>query len=387
MDYFWRLAFLLQAGLPLERVRYELEYRCKDGSTIWCDVYVLPVCTADGIPVELLGMSRDITAVKRAESEAKRSERRLRKMLEHLPVGIAVASLQPDQRILHRNTKFDQTFGWTPEEIPTHDAWFLRAYPDADYRRVVLDQWGAGIARAVAQQGQVTPHEFRVTSRDGTVKDIVISGTVLDDRLICSFVDISERKRFEAELVQARDATETANRALQKANAELQRLAVTDRLTGVGNRAYFEEAVAAEIARAARYGAPLSLLLLDIDHFKAINDTHGHLVGDQVSIELTGRLGQHLREVDVLARWGGEEFVIPMPHCGAIQALHAAEKLRALVADRTFPEVGAVTMSIGVAEYQPHERDNAWIKRVDDALYAAKSGGRNRVCLSTREIR
>ncbi|AUB81943.1 diguanylate cyclase [Candidatus Thiodictyon syntrophicum] len=385
VDYFSRLAGLLQAELPLERARNELEYRCKDGSTIWCDVHVLPVYSADGIPVELLGMSRDITAVKRAQSEAKRSEERIRKTLQHLPVGIAAASLQPDQRILHRNTKFDQLFGWTPEEIPTHEDWFVRAYPNEDYRRAVLDEWNAAIAQAAEQQGQVTPHEYRVTSRDGRVKDIIIGGTVIDDRLICSFVDISEHKRIEAELDQARNAAEMANRALRKANAELQRLALTDRLTGIWNRAYFEEAVATEIARAARVKAPVSLLMLDIDHFKAINDTYGHLVGDRILIEVTRRLAHHLREVDVLARWGGEEFVILMPHCEANEARGAAERLRALVADRAFPAVGAVTVSIGAAEYQPHESDNAWIKRTDDALYAAKAGGRNRVCLSAWE--
>jgi len=385
VDYFSRLAGLLQAELPLERARNELEYRCKDGSTIWCDVHVLPIYSADGIPVELLGMSRDITAVKQAQSEAKRSEERIRETLQDLPVGIAAASLQPDQRILHRNTKFDQLFGWTPEEIPTHEDWFVRAYPNEDYRRAVLDEWNAAIAQAAAQQGQVTPHEYRVTSRDGRVKDIIVSGTVIDDRLICSFVDISEHKRIEAELDQARNAAERANSALRKANAELQRLALTDRLTGIWNRAYFEEAVATEIARAARSGAPVSLLMLDIDHFKAINDTYGHLVGDRILIELTRRLAHHLREVDVLARWGGEEFVILMPHCGANEARGAAERLRALVADRAFPAVGAVTVSIGAAEYQRHESDNAWIKRTDDALYAAKAGGRNRVCLSAWE--
>jgi diguanylate cyclase (GGDEF)-like protein/PAS domain S-box-containing protein len=386
LDYFSRMAVLIQAGLPLERARNELEYRCKDGSTIWCDVHVLPVYTADGIPVELLGVSRDVTALKQAESAAKRGEQRILRMLQDLPVAIAVASLEPDQRILYRNTVFDRLFGWTPQEIPTHEDWFVRAYPDAAYRRAVLDQWTAAIAWAAAQQGHVTPHEFRVTSRDGQVKDVLIGGTLLDDRLICSFVDVSERKRFEVELVQARDAAETANRALRTANAELQRVAVTDRLTGIRNRASFEEAVASEIARAVRYGTPVSLLLLDVDHFKAINDTHGHLIGDRVLIELTRRLGHHLREVDILARWGGEEFVILMPHCGAREAVHTAEKLRDLVAEHAFPEVGVVTVSIGVAEYRPGERDDAWIKRADDALYAAKSGGRNRVFRSAREI-
>ncbi|PDV97801.1 sensor domain-containing diguanylate cyclase [Candidatus Chloroploca asiatica] len=380
LAYFSRMAGRLQAGLPPEYARYEQEYRCKDGSTIWCDVHVLPVHTADGATVEILGVSRDITAVKRAESEAKRSEERLRKMLQHLPVAVAVANLQADQRILYRNTAFDQIFGWTPQEIPTHEAWFVRAYPEEDYRRTVLNKWNVAIAQAAAQQGHVTPHEFRVTSRNGQVKDIVIGGTILDDQLICSFVDISERKRFVAELVQARDAAETANRALQQANAELQRLAVTDRLTGVWNRAYFEEAVAAERTHAVRYDMPLSLLMLDLDHFKVINDTYGHLVGDRILIELTRLIGQHLRTVDILVRWGGEEFALLMPHCGATEALHAADRLRVIIANHSFPEVGAVTVSVGVAEFQPQESVHAWIKRADDALYQAKSGGRNRVC-------
>jgi diguanylate cyclase (GGDEF)-like protein len=144
---------------------------------------------------------------------------------------------------------------------------------------------------------------------------------------------------------------------------------------------------AGEIAHLARYGAPVSLLLFDIDLFKAINDTHGHLVGDWILIELARLIGCHLREVDVMARWGGKEFAILMPHCGASEAVHAAEKLRVLVADQAFHEVGAVTVSIGVAEFQPRESDNAWVKRADDSLYAAKAGGRNRVCLSGREIR
>ncbi|MEY6434127.1 diguanylate cyclase [Thioalkalicoccus limnaeus] len=384
-DYFARLAQLRQAGQPLERARNELEYRCRDGSTIWCDVHVLPVYRADGTPLELLGVSRDITALKRAEREALQGEQRIRKMHQQLPVGIAVAGLQEDQRIFYRNTMFDRTFGWTSQEIPTHDAWFARAYPDAAYRRAVVARWSAAIAAAT--DGQIAPQEFRVTCRDGQCKDVSIAGTVLDDRLVCSFVDISERKRFEAALMQAREAAETANRALRQANAELQRLAVTDHLTGVWNRARFEDAMGAEVARATRYATPVSLLLVDIDHFKLINDTHGHLVDDRTLIELTHRLRDQVREVDVLARWGGEEFVVLMPHCGVRQAQQAAEKLRALVLDRSFPGVGSVTVSIGVADFQPPETSHAWIKRADDALYAAKVGGRNRVCVAGGEGR
>jgi PAS domain S-box-containing protein len=138
LDYFARLEHLRQAGQPLERARNELEYRCKDGSTIWCDVHVLPVYSADGIPLELLDVSRDITALKWAEREAQQGEERLRKMHLQLPVGIAVAGLGTDQRIVYRNTMFDRLFGWTLQEIPTHDAWFERAPDKTEKRQHIL---------------------------------------------------------------------------------------------------------------------------------------------------------------------------------------------------------------------------------------------------------
>ena len=168
-------------------------------------------------------------------------------------------------------------------------------------------------------------------------------------------------------------------RELRNANAELHRLATTDSLTGVWNRRYLEQAVAGEMARAQRYGEPLALVMFDIDHFKAINDRHGHLVGDQVLIELALRLRGHLRAIDVLARWGGEEFVVLLPHNNVEAAARLAEKLRLATMTQPFPVAGTITTSFGVAAYQPHETLDDWFTRVDNALYAAKEAGRNRV--------
>jgi diguanylate cyclase (GGDEF)-like protein/PAS domain S-box-containing protein len=191
--------------------------------------------------------------------------------------------------------------------------------------------------------------------------------------------DISERKQLEQALRQARDAAEAANQALREANAELNQLATTDSLTGIWNRRYFEQATTFEIARTLRYGDPLSVVMFDIDHFKAINDRYGHLTGDAVLVALSHRVRQHLRTVDVLARWGGEEFVVMLPHCGARDALNLAEKLRALIANQPFPPVGSVTSSFGVAPFQTQDTLDDWLKRADDALYEAKAAGRNRV--------
>lgn len=227
--------------------------------------------------------------------------------------------------------------------------------------------------------------ELEQPRKDGSTvwTEAATNGLYNTDGQFAGFVgitrDITERRRLEAELRQARDAAETANLALQAANEELSHLATTDTLTGVWNRRHFEEVVEVEIARAQRYGEPLSLLIFDIDHFKWINDKHGHLAGDRVLVEVTQLVRGKLRVADLLARWGGEEFVVVMPHCGITEAACLADKLRALMADETFTEVGTVTSSFGVAEWSPEETLGVWFKRADEALYRAKQAGRNRV--------
>lgn len=161
--------------------------------------------------------------------------------------------------------------------------------------------------------------------------------------------------------------------------AALEHQAFYDPLTDAANRGYFETLLEQEARRAQRYEHPCSLLLLDIDHFKRINDTFGHEVGDEVLRSLVHALGKRLREADVLGRWGGEEFVILLPGTDETRSQHVAEKLREQVAATAFPRVGRVTISLGVAGYRSGEPVKDWVKRADEAMYAAKEGGRNRV--------
>jgi len=171
-------------------------------------------------------------------------------------------------------------------------------------------------------------------------------------------------------------------RAHRQSDIERQRLekiAITDLLTGAFNRRYLTEETQGEIAEARRYGQKIGLLMLDIDHFKHINDQFGHVAGDQVLKELVMRVKGQLREADTLARWGGEEFLILLPHCTLDDTLGLAEKLRKSIADNAFPEVGSVQISIGVSEYRPRETFIEWLNRTDRAMYRAKSEGRNTV--------
>ncbi len=160
---------------------------------------------------------------------------------------------------------------------------------------------------------------------------------------------------------------------------QLERLAATDHLTGAWNRSHFERVVAGELARSLETRAPVSLVLVDVDHFKRVNDTFGHGAGDSVLRELVDRLQDHIRPSDLLFRWGGEEFAVLAPGTGYRGAGRLAEHLRVAVAARPFREVGPVTVSLGVAEHHGDEDARAWFLRLDEALYQAKWGGRDRV--------
>jgi len=164
---------------------------------------------------------------------------------------------------------------------------------------------------------------------------------------------------------------------------------LTDPLTEVANRRFFERRLAEEVERWARHGGQLTCMLVDVDHFKQVNDTHGHQVGDQALQQVARLLGKDLRAVDVLARYGGEEFVLLLPNTSLAQGAAIAERLRARVAqepvvlaqDRSF----AVTVSIGLASLQPNcgmqgAQAAAWLfQQADAALYKAKKSGRDRV--------
>jgi two-component system cell cycle response regulator len=160
---------------------------------------------------------------------------------------------------------------------------------------------------------------------------------------------------------------------------DLEFKAFTDVLTGTCNRARLQTLLYAEMQRSQRHGQPLSVLLFDVDHFKRVNDTFGHQTGDLVLVELTSVVSQNLRASDVLARWGGEEFMIVSPDITLEAALQLAEKLRKIIENHDFPCAGHITSSFGVAQYLPQDTITTLTERADQALYHAKRAGRNRV--------
>lgn len=172
---------------------------------------------------------------------------------------------------------------------------------------------------------------------------------------------------------------ERAHKRIFLNHKELARSASTDGLTGLWNRARIEQLFAEECLRANRYGTTFSVILIDIDHFKEVNDTYGHTVGDAVLRQFASLLRNNVRQVDQVGRLGGEEFLIVLPETGAQQARGAAEILRKRINLHRFETVQHKTASFGVTEFRGAETLQQMLDRVDQALYAAKYNGRDRV--------
>jgi diguanylate cyclase (GGDEF)-like protein/PAS domain S-box-containing protein len=314
----------------------------------------------DGTPVRLLGFVQDVTEeVVLRRTLAEREE--LYRLLAENAWDV-IWTMELDGSISYISPAIERVRGLTPEEAMTQT--LDEIHPAASAARV--GEYFGRLFEAIAT-GSTLPEfhgEQEYFRKDGSIMngelDVVpqvdAEGNVV--RILGVTRDISERREYEE---------------------KLNRLAVTDSLTGVWNRRQGEELLTADMYDARRYGPAMSLLMLDLDHFKDINDTHGHKVGDLVLIELCRRLTAHLRASDVLVRWGGEEFVILMRQCTLDQAVPRADTLRALVADVPFADVGTVTVSIGVAELQTDDDLATWMRRADLAMYDAKSNGRNTV--------
>lgn len=198
-------------------------------------------------------------------------------------------------------------------------------------------------------------------------------------------------EEMNKELIRTKMELEQRNAELKEKNKLLKTLAEVDGLTQVYNKRYFQEAFEKELGRSRRRKHPLSLILIDIDHFRRFNNDHGHLVGDFVLAEFAKVLSSNLRDYDTLARYGGEEFVVVLPETSPEDALSAGEKLRSAVETACFRDGGQqynVTSSVGIAVLLPEEEPTldtkGLIKRADEALYDAKDAGRNKVVLYGR---
>ena len=176
---------------------------------------------------------------------------------------------------------------------------------------------------------------------------------------------------------------EEKNEEIKKINQKLEKLIVKDDLTDIYNRRKLDEEIERFFAKSQRYDMTFSLILLDLDHFKLVNDNYGHNTGDKVLKEFSQLLVDNIREVDICGRWGGEEFLVVCPATELEAAENLAQRLRKIIESNDFTKVGNLTSSLGVATYREDDDIESLIKRVDDCLYQAKDNGRNTVVSQT----
>lgn len=247
--------------------------------------------------------------------------------------------------------------------------------------------------RTVSFRQQVTIHgEERlfqtmlvpVTDEHGKVTHICGTSRDMSPYLRTQRAQEEFSRQLERQVAERTEALNAANAELREANRILERLASSDSLTELDNRRCFFDKAGAEVERARRYGHPLSLQMLDIDHFKAINDRYGHVAGDRVLVALAAILRANLRHSDVAARLGGEEFAILLPETTIDDAFVHAERIRQGVAALSIAHGSdrlTVTVSIGVAAMAGGDNSiEPALMRADNCLYRAKEDGRNRIC-------
>lgn len=343
----------------------ECRFLRKDGTAFWGLISTSTVLGKNGRHKWVVGMITDIDAQKKVEEELRESEERLRFITEN--TYDVVWQLDQDFRVTYINGADERMRGFSrPEVIDRHfrDMISPSSFP-------ALDQALQAFPKVKGAGSWASNFEVEMRCKDGGRVWAEVNLTHIHDNsgAIVGYIGV------------ARDATQR-----RKAHERLREQTIRDPLTGLFNRRYMDESLERELSRAVRDNLPLSLLMIDIDHFKKLNDTYGHQAGDEI-LKALGELIRHgARNGDLPCRYGGEEFLLVLPNMGFDTARERAEDWRRAFADLrvSFGDILlSATMSVGVATFPIHgaSRDTL-IEAADRALYAAKRGGRNRVVVA-----
>ncbi|MFX4154126.1 diguanylate cyclase [Aliarcobacter butzleri] len=268
---------------------------------------------------------------------------------------VITVKTKPDSTIIEVSDAFEKASGYSKDELIGKSISMIK-HPEQD-RKIIKDLW-KNILNKRVWVGNIK--NKKKSGEEYWFEQTIIPKLDEDKKNIDSFLSISV------------DIT---------AKMELEKMASIDKLTDIYNRRMIDQFLQVEIEIASRHNEELSLMIIDIDHFKHVNDNYGHLVGDMVLSQLSKIISDNLRNSDIFGRYGGEEFLIICPKTNKDGAFILAEKLRIIVNDFTFDEVGHKTVSIGIAEFQTNDTIETLFKKADEALYEAKNSGRNRVCV------
>lgn len=342
-----------------EPTDYIMHIRRKDGENRWCEMVAVWGEWAGNLT--LIGLLHDVTSRVKAEELLAIREKQYRLLAEN--VWDVIWTIDLEGRFTYVSPSISRLQGYTPEEVLYQNMLDIVA---PDFHQTVVKHF-----QQLLSGGQINSQErmleFQLVHRNGTLLWIEASANLLRDDngevmgLLGVSREITERKRLQEELL---------------------RLATTDELTGAVNRAQFMKIGNQEVERSSRYNRSLSLLFVDLDYFKQVNDTYGHKVGDQTLIWFAGFIRGMLRDFDVLGRLGGDEFAVLLPETNANNALQIAERLRKALAGAHLAinesESISVTASIGIAAREKYDvLLEELLKKADAALYKAKKLGRN----------
>ena len=349
----------------------EVHLRNGPHGEIWVRFQIVSV--RDGVAVT----AQDVSPSRRAENALRESEDRFRTLIEN--AGDIITILESDGTIRYQSPSVERILGWTPQEMQGRSAFDFVHAEDAHR---VLER----LARLREDGGVGDSVPFRILCRDNSWKNLEALGNNLlhtppINGILVNSRDVSERVAQEEQI-------QVQSRELERANKKLQDLATRDGLTHLKNQRAFREEIEHEWNMAQRHGWPLSLAVVDVDHFKKYNDAFGHQAGDRVLVRIARLMQSHSRKSDFVARYGGEEFIILMPNTGSEGAMQHAERVREAIESARWPH-NRVTASFGVATWQSENPNNirngdGLFACADEALYQSKNSGRNRVTQSTR---
>jgi diguanylate cyclase (GGDEF)-like protein/PAS domain S-box-containing protein len=360
-----------------EVTNLEARFRAKNGD-IKYGLMSAVVLEPNGIK-HILSITHDITERKRAEIALKESEAKHSSMISNVSDVIGIIGV--DGFMKYKSPNIEKWFGWQPQDLVGTDGW-LTVHPDD------LDRIQKEFFTLLEKDNSATKVEYRIRCKDGSYKPIALTATnLINDPIIngvlLNYHDITERKQAEEELKEINKRLEDQLGEIKILQGYLREQAIRDPLTGLFNRLYLYTTMERELARAKRENSPISVMMIDIDLFKDLNDTHGHQAGDEVLKALGGLLRNGIRQGDIACRYGGEEFLIIMPGVDEADAERRAEAIRRDFNNLRVHYEGAelfATISMGIAFYPGHGKDiNEIIKASDAAMYKAKQAGRNRV--------
>ncbi|MBN1526262.1 MAG: diguanylate cyclase [Candidatus Omnitrophica bacterium] len=352
---------------------FEWASKDKAGRPFWIEVNLRR--SLIGPKYRLLAVVRDITERKYIEERLKDVELRFRKALFYSPFPVMIYS--EDGKVLLLNKAWTESTGYSREDIPTVSAWAGKTCGER-MRPVKVD-----INRLYKLDERVKEGEYIVTAKDGGKRIWDMSsapfGTLPNGkRMVLSMAtDITERKEAEKKILEL-------NTELVRSNALLKQLTVKDSHTGLYNHRYLEEAIEREFSRAKRQDSPLSVIMMDIDYFKSINDAYGHQFGDLVLRQFAAQLTKAVRRYDIVIRFGGEEFIVISPGTGAAGAMTLAKRILSVVNAYDFGNKKhriKMKLSIAVISYPDDRVTKAMdlVDMADKALGKAKEEGGNMV--------